>query len=98
MLLDMAAEGFGDRVAFGSKRDGMTYAELREQAHRAATWAAGRGVERIGLVDVNSDAVPVLLSHGDVTIRRLWQEAIEWRCPRHAGDRSSERAAGHWRA
>jgi acyl-CoA synthetase (AMP-forming)/AMP-acid ligase II len=60
-LLDMAAEGFGERVAFGSKKDGLTYACLREQAHRVAAWSAARGVERVGLVDVNSEAVPALL-------------------------------------
>src|SRR5205807_10378922 len=57
----MAAEGFGDRVAFGSRQDGLTYAGLREQAERVATWAAARGVEQVGLVDVSSDAVPALL-------------------------------------
>jgi fatty-acyl-CoA synthase len=61
MLLDMAADGFGDRVAVGSKEGGLTYAGLREQAQRAAAWVAARGVERVGLVDVNSEAVPILL-------------------------------------
>ena len=40
MLLDMAAEGFGDRVAFGSRDGGLTYAALRDRARRAAAWAA----------------------------------------------------------
>jgi fatty-acyl-CoA synthase len=61
MLLDMAADGFGDRIAVGSKEHGLTYAGLREQAQRAGAWAAARGVERVGLVDVNSEAVPILL-------------------------------------
>ena len=60
-LLDMAAEGFGDRVAFGSKQGGLTYAGLADQARRAGVWAKARGVERVGLVDVNSEAVPILL-------------------------------------
>ena len=67
-LLDMSAEAFGDRIAFGSRHGGLTYAELAGQARRTAVWAARRGVERVGLVDVNSDAVPVLLygsGHGD---------------------------------
>ncbi len=61
MLLDMAAEGFGDRVAFGSKPDGLTYAGLRRAAARAAAWLSSRAIERVGLVDVNSVAVPILL-------------------------------------
>jgi fatty-acyl-CoA synthase len=61
LLLDMAADGFGDRVAFGSKAGGLTYAGLRSRAAQAATWAAARGVERVALVDVNSEVVPILL-------------------------------------
>ena len=61
MLLDMAADGFGDRTAFGSSGRGLTYAGLREQAGRAAAWISARDVERVGLVDLNSSAVPILL-------------------------------------
>jgi fatty-acyl-CoA synthase len=61
MLLDMAADAFGDRTGFGSKGTGLTYADLRDRAKRAAAWASARGVERVGLVDVSSDAVPILL-------------------------------------
>ena len=61
MLLEMAADGFGDRTAFGSSGDGLTYAGLREQAGRAAAWISARDVERVGLVDLNSSAVPILL-------------------------------------
>jgi len=60
-LLDMAAEGFGERVAFGSRDGGLTYTALRDRARRAAAWAASRSVERVGFVGVNSPAVPVLL-------------------------------------
>src|SRR3954451_9280924 len=56
----MAAEGFGDRVAFGSAGHGLTYAELADPARRAAGWAKGRA-EAIGLGDVNSEGVPILL-------------------------------------
>jgi acyl-CoA synthetase (AMP-forming)/AMP-acid ligase II len=61
MLLEMAAEGFGDRVAVGSKADGLTYAQLLERARRAGAWASERGAKRVGFVDVNSEAVPTLL-------------------------------------
>ncbi len=61
MLLEMAGDTFGDRVAFGSRTGGLTYAGLLDRARRAAAWSAARGVERVGLVDVNSDVVPTLL-------------------------------------
>jgi fatty-acyl-CoA synthase len=61
MLLDMAADGFGDRTAFGSNDGGVTYAELRHQTRRAAAWIAARNAERVGLIDLNSNAIPVLL-------------------------------------
>ena len=61
MLLDMAADGFGDRTGFGPRDRGLTYAGLRDQAGRAASWIATRKAERVGLVDLNSNAIPVLL-------------------------------------
>jgi acyl-CoA synthetase (AMP-forming)/AMP-acid ligase II len=60
-LLEMAGDAFADRVAFGARDGGLTYGVLLDRARRAGAWAAGRGVERIGLVDVNSDVVPTLL-------------------------------------
>ena len=60
-LLEMAAEGFGDRTAFGPRPGGLTYAALLDRALRAGAWAAERGVANVGLVDVNSDVVPMLL-------------------------------------
>ena len=60
-LLEMSSEAFGDRIGFGSRHGGLTYAELGAQARRTAAWAAKRGVERVGLVDVSSDVVPMLL-------------------------------------
>jgi acyl-CoA synthetase (AMP-forming)/AMP-acid ligase II len=60
-LLEMAGDAFGDRVGFGSRPGGLTYAGLLDRARRAGVWVAARGVERVGLVDVNSDVVPTLL-------------------------------------
>ena len=60
-LLEMAVEGFGDRVAFGPRRGGLTYAELGRRARVTAAMVRSRGVERVGLVDVNSEAVPILV-------------------------------------
>ena len=62
MLLDMAADGFGDRVAVGSIGTGTTFVDLRDRARRAARWIAERrpAVENVVVVDTNSDAVPIL--------------------------------------
>ena len=60
-LLEMAVDGFGDRVAFGPRQGGMTYVELGRRATAAAALISRRRVERVGLVDVNSDAVPILV-------------------------------------
>jgi acyl-CoA synthetase (AMP-forming)/AMP-acid ligase II len=61
MLLQMAADGMGDRVAVGPVEGGTTYAELLDRARQAAAIASPPAAQRIGLVDVNSPAVPTLL-------------------------------------
>lgn len=60
-LLEMAGQGFGERVAFGTHDGGLTYSDLLDSSRRVAAVAGARGVERIGLVDVNSEVVPMLL-------------------------------------
>jgi acyl-CoA synthetase (AMP-forming)/AMP-acid ligase II len=60
-LLEMAGEGFGDRVAFGPRAGGLTFAELLDGARRVGAWATARDVERVGLLDANSEIVPMLL-------------------------------------
>ena len=61
MLLQMAADGMGERTALGTRADGITMADLATRARRAGTIFAGRPGERIALVDLNSEAVPVAL-------------------------------------
>jgi len=61
MLLQMAADGMGDRVTLGSLSDGTTMAELATRARRAGTVLAGMPGERVALVDLNSEAVPIAL-------------------------------------
>lgn len=61
MLLEMAAEGFGGRAAFGSDAAGLTYSALLSRARQVGGWAVAKGGDRLGLVDVNSEAVPLLL-------------------------------------
>ncbi len=60
-LLEMASEGMGDRPAIGTRDNAMTYLDLLDRARRVASSATDRGVDRVGLVGVNSEAVPVLL-------------------------------------
>lgn len=61
MLLQMAADGMGDRVAMGPLDGGCTMAELTERAKRAGAWFAAQPGDKIGLVDLNSPIVPVAL-------------------------------------
>jgi acyl-CoA synthetase (AMP-forming)/AMP-acid ligase II len=61
MLLQMAADGMGDRIAIGSLSDGTTMAELATRARRAGTVLADMPGERVALIDLNSEAVPIAL-------------------------------------
>jgi long-chain acyl-CoA synthetase len=61
MLLDMAADGFGDRVAVGSHDGGMTYRQLYERAGAGAAVLKELGVQHVAFLDVNGDAFPVAL-------------------------------------
>jgi acyl-CoA synthetase (AMP-forming)/AMP-acid ligase II len=61
MLLQMAADGAGDRIAIGTRSGGVTMAALAERARRAGTVFASRAGERVVLVDLNSEAVPIAL-------------------------------------
>src|SRR5262245_59139397 len=59
MLLEMAAAGFGERVAVQNARDRLTYAELFSAAGAARALIEESGAEHVGILDVNSLAVPV---------------------------------------
>ncbi len=61
MLLQMAADGMGDRVALGSADGGTTMAELAARSRRAGTVLAGLPGDRVAMVDLNSEAVPIAL-------------------------------------
>jgi fatty-acyl-CoA synthase len=61
LLLEMAADAFGDRDAVGSGPDALTYAGLLTAARRAGALITDAGAERAGLVDESSAAQPVLL-------------------------------------
>jgi acyl-CoA synthetase (AMP-forming)/AMP-acid ligase II len=61
MLLEMAAEGAGQRTALGSRSGGLSYAELLRRARNSAAWLASHPGQHAGLLDGNSAAVPLLL-------------------------------------
>jgi acyl-CoA synthetase (AMP-forming)/AMP-acid ligase II len=61
MLLEMAADGLGDRIAVGDREHGLTYRDLLDRARRLGGLLSGLDAERAVLVDVNSEAVPIAL-------------------------------------
>lgn len=61
LLLEMAASSEADRVALGSRHGGLTYAELLARVRAAAAHLEATGADRVVLVDVNSEAVPIAL-------------------------------------
>ncbi|MCM3921008.1 AMP-binding protein [Frankia sp. AiPs1] len=61
MLLEMAADGMADRVALGPLASGLTFAELASRARRLGAALEARPGERVGLIDLNSPAVPLTL-------------------------------------
>jgi acyl-CoA synthetase (AMP-forming)/AMP-acid ligase II len=61
MLLDMAAAGFDDRVAFGTRDAGVTYAELAARAAVGAARLRELDVEHLVYVATNGPEFPVAL-------------------------------------
>jgi acyl-CoA synthetase (AMP-forming)/AMP-acid ligase II len=61
MLLEMAADGMGDRLAVGLRESALTYTQLLDRSQRVATLINESGVERLGMVGPNSEWVPTLL-------------------------------------
>ena len=61
MLLEMAAEGMGDRVAIRSGDDALTTAELFQAAGVAAAEVRASGAKHVAVLDESSLAVPIAL-------------------------------------
>lgn len=61
MLLEMSADGMGDRIGLGPLEGGLSYADLYARARRAGNWLADQHGAQVVMIDVNSSAVPVLL-------------------------------------
>jgi long-chain acyl-CoA synthetase len=59
MLLEMAKDAMGDRVAFVNGDDRLTYADLFQAAGVAAAEARASGAGHLGLLDVSSLALPI---------------------------------------
>ena len=61
LLLEMVAEGAPDRIVVGPSAGGFSAAELLQRARRAASAFSARGVAHVGLLGLNSEAVPIAL-------------------------------------
>jgi acyl-CoA synthetase (AMP-forming)/AMP-acid ligase II len=61
MLLDMAADGFGDRVIVGRRRTGFSAAQLRARAIAGGQAVRDAGADAIVYLAVNGPAFPVAL-------------------------------------
>ncbi|MGE4606513.1 MAG: class I adenylate-forming enzyme family protein [Myxococcota bacterium] len=59
MLLEMAASGFGERVAVQNAEASLSYSELFHAAGRAAQRVQSTGATRLAVLDVSSLAVPI---------------------------------------
>ena len=61
MLLDMAADGFGDRVVVGRRDEGLTAGRLRAMAAAGADAVTAAGADAIVYLAVNGPAFPLAL-------------------------------------
>ncbi len=61
MLLEMASQGFGERVAFTNGDDSLSYQELFDAAGSAAAEIKNSGCDYVVMLDVSSLATPVAL-------------------------------------
>jgi acyl-CoA synthetase (AMP-forming)/AMP-acid ligase II len=61
LVLDLAADAMGDRVAIGDRRDGLTYAALRELARAAAPDIAARARGTLVFAGANGPPMPAAL-------------------------------------
>ncbi len=61
LLLDMAADGAPDRLAFGPRAEGLSFADARRRVTGAAAWLAGFGGDTVVFVGLNGPTLPVAL-------------------------------------
>ncbi len=61
LLLEMAAEAFGDRIALGSADSAMSYDVLRSSVRRAVRFFAQFPFDNVVFIGLNSQALPLCL-------------------------------------
>jgi fatty-acyl-CoA synthase len=61
LLLDMAAEAVGSRIAVGGAADGIGFAELAARARATAAWLRGLPGDKLVFLGQNGTALPVAL-------------------------------------
>ena len=61
MILEMAADALGDRLAYGTRADGLSYEALRAAARGIADRVDGTGAERLALMESNAPIVPATM-------------------------------------
>lgn len=61
MLLEMAADAGPDRIAVGTRANGLTYRELFDRSSALAARLKSAGHANVAVLDLNTAAVPVLL-------------------------------------
>jgi acyl-CoA synthetase (AMP-forming)/AMP-acid ligase II len=61
MILEMAADALGDRLAYGTRAEGLSYEGLRAAARGIAERVDGSGAERLALMEPNAPIVPATL-------------------------------------
>ena len=61
LLVEMAADALGERMALGPRNGGVTFAELGLRARRVARLLDESAGDRIGFLDLNTDAFPLAM-------------------------------------
>jgi acyl-CoA synthetase (AMP-forming)/AMP-acid ligase II len=61
MILEMAADALGDRIAIGSLHDGLSYEQLRRAARAIADRIEASGATHLALIEPNGPIVPAAL-------------------------------------
>ena len=61
LILQMAADGFSDRVIVSIDDREMTFGELQQCAHHAASWLLENNYQRVAYLDTVSEAFPVMI-------------------------------------
>ena len=61
MILEMAADAFGDRIAIGNADDGVSYEGLRRAARAIADRVEDSGAKHLALIEPNGPVVPAAL-------------------------------------